>query len=113
MTQSEEAVRANRDGDPCPPWCTTPHDVMTVDGDPRFGYLSIHASDYMVTRGGAVKVTKRPGAPARLRVDGGEQFHLTPAQAETLAEILEAAADGPADLAGQLRCAASVARDTP
>lgn len=103
-----EKPRANRDGHPCPPWCTSEHDDGVIG----------HYGDYMASaslRLGAVKASWFPGQPIEVRLDGPEgQVLLCPEHADRLAGVLEALPStvSPVDLAAQLRAAAAIVRDT-
>jgi hypothetical protein len=112
-----EAPRANRDGQPCPSWCTTDHDKPIIDGEPMYGFMAIHNSDNL-SHGFppvAVKVTRWPlEEKTTVRVDGADRLRITADQAAALALILEArhSLAGIASLIDELRYAAQVAWDT-
>ena len=117
-TSQQDSPRTNRAGDVCPTWCTTNHDELIIAGEPRYGYLLNHNSDYMTSERpslDAVKVSRlaQEGA-AKVRLDGLMQIHLAPEQADSLAQMLENrhSLSGIASLIDELRAAAQIARDT-
>ena len=113
----DSEIRTNRLGQPCPTWCTTDHDQLVIDGQPKYGFVLGHNSDYMTIDRpgwGAVKVSRYPREEAKVRLDGAKQIHLTPEQADALAQILEDrnSLSGIGHLIDELRTAAQIARDT-
>jgi hypothetical protein len=110
--------RANRDGHPCPPWCTIDHDQELIPG--RFS--AAHGADTASRR-----VTEREYVSARpcqtpsrspevqVTWSGHDSIFLAPAGAECLAGLLDVIADAaPADvreLAAAIRQAAAQITD--
>jgi hypothetical protein len=120
ITQTTEAPRANRDGHPCPTWCTQDHDELVIPSKPEHGYVTGHYSDPLT--GDAripVKVSQSPFADAKARVIAesayaGTCLSLTSAQAEGLAKLLGQTYEWTdvEQLISELRAAAAIARDT-
>jgi hypothetical protein len=111
-TDTTAAPRANRQGDPCPPWCTSDHSKLVIEDKPQFGYMDHHFSDYMTARSEtAVKLHRVPGSPTFVRIDrlSPEEGVLTARQAEDLAAFLEGAPVSMTELISQLRAAAAAA----
>lgn len=108
-----EAPRANRDGDPCPPWCVTDHDELLIPGQPVFGYLANHVSDPMTgeLHPMAVKVCRYPDGTA-VEIDRHVTIlKLSAQQAGNLADVLEWLPGllGTSQLIDELRVAAAIA----
>lgn len=107
-------VRANRNGDPCPDWCTRDHDAPLVGGLPEFGWRLAHLSDVMTHELGAAEVrlhrSSLAGEPAKVRVSHhlAEVLSLSAAQSDKLADMLEdlPGSTGLAQLIDELRAAA-------
>jgi len=111
-TETTGTLRTNRDGNPCPPWCTTDHDRLVISDKPQFGYMDGHFSDYVAANGeAAVKLSRDPHEEILVRIDRLGQSGLTVEKAEELAAFLASAPVGLAELAGQLRAAAAIARE--
>lgn len=111
----QEAPRANRSGDPCPPWCVTDHGKLLIPGQPVFGYDDTHASDPVTAELAptSVMVRRRPGQKT-VTVDIDRVVNLvslTPDRAKALADVLACLRswEDVGQLAGELRAAASVA----
>lgn len=110
--------RANRDGDPCPSWCTQDHGELLIPGKPVFGYMDGHASDPMTAELAptSVKVRRAPGQKT-VTVDVDRIVNLvslTPDRARALADVLDCcrSREDVWQLIGELRTAAGIALDT-
>lgn len=116
-TDTTEAARANRNGDPCPPWCTTEHDKPVVKGRPSLGYRDHHSNHKTASSrydqpeaclfkdsiGGEIEVRIwHPSMPQGL--------YISARTAVILAAALDLL-DGGRGLADQVRAAAAIATD--
>lgn len=113
--------RANRNGDACPTWCATDHDVPIIAGKPNLGYMDGHSSDYVasVFSPYRVKLCRYTDEGPKVRVDGPEKsVYLTADRARAMASELgsvpatTAALLGITDLIDHLRAAAAIVADT-
>jgi hypothetical protein len=109
-------ARANRNGSPCPPWCTTDHDEEVVPGTGIFA--SAHGAEVArIPAGGVVRACLLPSdGIAYVHVSGGAQPLFVPAaDAEDLACFAEllahATPDQHRDLAAAIRRAAAQATE--
>jgi hypothetical protein len=119
MTQSEAPqVRANRDGDPCPGFCTTTHGELLVPDAPQYGYMDDHWSVALIEDAPVlVRLTLSTAAGAKPVVALGSRYHrahlfLGLPQADALAALLGDMLGDGRMLADQVRTAVAIARET-
>jgi hypothetical protein len=120
MTTGITAPRANRDGHPCPPWCTADHDEPLIGGRPELGYVDTHRSDPMTDPARLVRVraAQYPGKAAEVQLHkiGTGIVGLMPERARILADVLEETArlgaSAVTQLADELRAAAAIAGES-
>lgn len=118
MTDSDtRAPRTNREGDPCPRWCTIDHDTaLTESGH----YPVTHASDPLGDEGAHLYARviqsgynfSSNKAPAITVTHGADTVHFLADDPVRLAELVEMLADVPfqkmLQLGQQLRAAAAI-----
>jgi len=95
VTASQEP-RQNRDGHPCPPWCTVDHDEELVSGRRAVAHggdgtwLRVSGRAYVSAR--PCHVTSRE-PEVQITLSGVAAIFIRPASADGLAALLDALAD--------------------
>lgn len=120
MTNTIPEPRANRNGDPCPPWCVQDHNELLIAGKPEFGYMNGHVSDPVTGQLGLraevrVRRSGLAGEPAAVDVTRYTLpvLSLHHEKATALAALLESLSTrwDLEQLVDELRQAAVIARD--
>ena len=109
-TQTQNPARANRHGDPCPPWCTIDHaKTFTVPGFEEVHHLDAHQGDPRRADGtySMVRPFKRTSDRETAVVVDGLQVY--PENVENLARLIESLAGATPE---QLRQLAELIRAT-
>lgn len=121
MTQSDTTGRANRDGHPCPRWCTADHDMLVVADKPQYGHMKLHVSGPVATPPEGWPAVRLVAGTGPLEVPAVElqvrranfvsvRLVLGAEQADQLSAILRERDPGDL-LADQLLAAAAIARE--
>jgi hypothetical protein len=118
-TETTEAPRANRRGEPCPPWCITDHVNLIVADDPDCGFRDWHGSDAVVDHGfGRLQVSlyQSPAGPPKVRLwavgTNIRGLYLAAEDADRLAGVLGLVGGAGPALADEVRAAAAIAWET-
>jgi hypothetical protein len=112
-----QPARANRDGHPCPTWCTTDHDQETIPGSfsTAHGSEPVHTASWTIVAAALFPSASAPEVQVCTPgADGGSIF-LTARKAGYLAvlisELASATPEQHRELADAIRHAAAVITD--